>query len=191
MLQRIAHLGRIEKYPEDAVILREGEAGNELFLIREGEVRTYIKDDNGHRFVIGMFGPGVLFGEGAFDGGPRTATVEAITPVTALVMSYQALKEEMQRNPSFAFEIVMLLIARSRSSTARIKSLALDTAYKRLRALLGPEPGQTVITQQEIADLIGTSRDMVTRIFRDLVQGGYIRTFKGKVEIVRTLPAKW
>lgn len=191
MLQSIAHLGRIEKYSEDAVILREGEAGNELFLIHEGEVRTYIKDNNGHRFVVGIFGPGELFGEGAFDGGPRTATVEAITPVTALVMSYQSLKEEMQRDPSFAFEIVMLLIARSRNSTSCIKSLAFDTAYKRLRALLGPEPGQAIITQQEIAERIGTSRDMITRIFRDLVQGGYIQTFKGKVQIIKALPAKW
>ncbi len=173
------------------MILREGETGNELFLIKEGEVRAYVMDEIGHRFVIGIFGPGVLLGEGALDGGPRSATVEAITPVTALAVSYVTLKEEMQRDPSFAFEVVMLLIARSRHSTARIKSLALDTAYRRLRALLGPEPSLVVTTQQEIADLIGASRDMVTRIFRDLVRGGYIRTTKGKVEIVKTLPANW
>lgn len=141
--------------------------------------------------MIGAIGHGFIFGEGALDGGPRTATVKDITPVTCSIVEYETLLESINSDSRFALSLVLTLISRSRFAARRMKSLALDTVYQRLRVLMGCEPRIIEITQQEIGEMIGASRDMVTKIFRDPNKGGYIRTARGSVELLKALPQSW
>ena len=198
-IAELAKLGLIQCFPRKALVVREGEAGDALFVLLEGRIRIFAEDQDGHRFVIGSYGPGTLFGEGSLDGGPRTASVEAITELRCSVLPYAALKSAMTGDQVFAMTLLTEMIVRGRASARRMKSLALDSVYQRLRALIATEAfdhnGVSTLgpdwSQQEIAHRLGASRDMVTKIFRDLSKGGYIAVGRGETRILRPLPLAW
>ena len=200
-LSALAQMGTRQLYSRQARIVTEGELGQALFVVLSGRIRIYTENQSERRFVIGTFGPGTLFGEGSLDGGPRTASVEAITDVICVMVPYADLKRRMTEDTSFALALIAELIARSRVSARRMKSLALDSVYQRLRALMEaestPEDGVMTLnpdlTQVEMANRLGASRDMITKVFRELSKGGYIRTTpgKGKTLILKDLPKAW
>jgi CRP/FNR family cyclic AMP-dependent transcriptional regulator len=195
----LARVGNVRPYPRKSLLIREGELGTSLFVLLEGRIRIFSEDLDGHRFVFGAFGPGTIFGEVSLDRGPRTASVEALTDCVCADVPYTELYQRMANDQGFAMTLLAELIRRSRASTMRIKSLALDTVYQRLRTLietesieqdgmryLGPE-----LSQQEIANRLGASRDMITKIFRDLTKGEYVETGRGGTRILRPLPKEW
>lgn len=198
-IAELASLGEIRQIPRKTIVVREGENGGSLFVLLEGSIRIYIENPDERRFVIGIYGPGTLFGEGALDGGPRTASVAAVTDLVCSVIPYAVLKDRMAANPAFAMTLLMELISRSRATTRRMKGLALDTVYQRLRALLESEAqerqGELLLgpdwSRQEIANRLGSSRDMVTRIFRELTKGGYIAVRRGETRVLKPLPKAW
>ena len=198
-IAELAKLGAVQRYLRKTLLIREGEPGSALFVLLEGRIRIFAEDHDGHRYVFGSYGPGTLFGEGSFDGGPRTASVETVADCACAVVSYADLRRRMAEDPLFAMTLLTELITRSRASAMRIKSLALDSVYQRLRTLidaeatahdgirrLGPD-----WSQQEIANRLGSSRDMVTKIFRELAKGGYIATRRGETRILKALPKAW
>ena len=195
----LARLGAIRQYPRKSLLVKEGEAGDTLFVLLEGRMRIFAEDQDEHRFVIGIYGPGTLFGEGSLDGGPRTASVEAVSDLVCSVLPYAELKAAMARDPVFAMALLTELIARGRATARRMKSLALDSVYQRLLALIAIEgverDGVRTLgpdwSQQEIANRLGSSRDMVTKIFRELAKGGYIAVGRGETRILRPLPKAW
>lgn len=198
-IAELARLGALRRFPRKSLIIREGEIGKSLFVLLSGRIRIFAEDQEGHRFVIGSFGPGALFGEGSLDGGPRTASVEAITDLVCSAVSYATVKASLASNPGFAIALLTELIVRGRATARRMKSLALDSVYQRLRTLIDNEAidrnGMRVLgpdwSQQEIASRLGSSRDMVTRIFRELAKGGYIAVGRGETRILRALPKAW
>lgn len=149
--------------------------------------------------MIGTYGPGTLFGEGSLDGGPRTASVEAVSDLTCSVLPYDKLKAAMAGDPAFAMTLLTEMIVRGRATARRMKSLALDSVYQRLRAMIATEAvdnhGVSTLgpdwSQQEIANRLGASRDMVTKIFRELSKGGYIAVGRGETRVLRPLPKAW
>lgn len=195
----LARLGTVRHYPRKSLVIREGEMGTSLFVLLEGRIRIFSEDRDVHRFVFGAFGAGALFGEVSLDQGPRTASVEAATDCVCADVPYTELYQRMANDQNFAMTFVAELIARSRASTMRIKSLALDTVYQRLRTLIDTESVEQGgmrclgpdLSQQEIANRLGASRDMVTKIFRDLTKGGYIETGRGGTRILKPLPRDW
>jgi CRP/FNR family cyclic AMP-dependent transcriptional regulator len=195
----LARLGSVQSYPPKTMLVRERDAGHSLFVVLDGRIRIFTENQDGRRFVLGAYGPGTLFGEGALDGGPRSASVESISGVTCAVVQYSNLKSHIAAYPAFAMALVTELIARSRSAMTRMKGLALDSVYQRLRALieaesieqngvrtLGPE-----WSQQEIANRLGSSRDMITKIFRELTKGGYLDAARGAIRVLKPLPKGW
>ena len=195
----LALLGEARAYRRKSLLVTEGEIGSSLFVLLKGRIRIYAEDQDQHRFVIGSYGPGTLFGEGSLDGGPRTASVEAVTDLVCARVPYARLKESMASDPAFAMTLLTELIARSRATTRRMKGLALDSVYQRLGALIEAEaqdsPRGRVLgpdwTQQEIANRLGSSRDMITKIFRELSKGGYIAVGRGELRLLRPLPKAW
>lgn len=195
----LAKLGKTERYPRKCLIVREGAIGTSLFILLEGRIRIFMNGDDERRFVIGTYGPGTMFGEVALDGGPRTASVEAISDVACSVVQYADLKAHLEKNPQFAMVLLNELIARSRATSRRMKGLALSSVYQRFRALVETEAtiqqGERVLgpdwPQQEIANRLGSSRDMVTRIFRELTKGGYIQSSRGTTRVLKPLPEAW
>lgn len=190
-LRALAALGTIETFPEAHFLFREGDPAQALYVILNGQVRMHFERDDGKRFIVGVIGPGGLVGEVGLGGGPRTSSVETLTSVRCARIDYALVKQQLSTDPGLGVELLSLAYDRIRQSDGQIKSLALETVYQRLRELFGSHTERIDMTHQEIADRLGASRDMVTRIFRDLNQGGYIQTRKGSLVIVKALPRTW
>lgn len=195
----LAALGEVRHYARKTLIIREGTEGSDLYVLLSGRIRIFTEDEEGHSFIIGSFGTGTLFGEGALDGGPRTASVEAISDSECAVIPYAVLLQKMRDDPAFSLSLIGELIRRSRSSTRKLKSLALESVYQRLRQLFEEDgvmlDGRKVLgpalSQQEIANRLGASRDMITRILRELTKGGYVQVGRGCIEQLKPLPRAW
>jgi CRP/FNR family cyclic AMP-dependent transcriptional regulator len=196
----LASLGEVRPYANKTLIIREGSRGNALFILLSGRIRIFTEDADGRRFVIGSYGSGTFFGEGALDGGPRTASVEAVGECTCAVISYAVLQRQIVESPAFSLGLITELIKRSRASTQKMKSLALESVYQRLRQLFEEEGAALegerkvvgpAMSQQEIANRLGASRDMVTRILRELTKGGYVKVGRGQIELLKPLPKAW
>ena len=186
-------------YPKHTVVVSEGDATNSLYVVLEGRVKIFLADANGREIVLGQAGPGEYFGEMTLDGGPRSASVTTEEASRLSVIPQADFRNFIATNPDFAFHLVQQLIGRVRSLTANVKSLALMDVYGRVaRALLDlahDDNGQLVIagkpTQQQLAERIGASREMVSRILKELAAGGYIRIEARRIIIAKTLPQGW
>jgi CRP/FNR family cyclic AMP-dependent transcriptional regulator len=181
-VRELASLGRVRSYPRHTVFITEGDSSDSVFVILSGKVKIFISDTEGHEMILDTHGPGDYVGEMALDGKPRSASVMTLEPSTFSVVQREPLLEAIRKTPDFALEIISRIIDRARLATNSVKDLALLDVYGRVARLLlnmaVEKEGKLVIpeklTQQEIAERVGASRDMVSRIFRDLTQGGYI-----------------
>ena len=200
MVRALALRGELRKYPAGANIIKEGERGDALFVILSGKVKVYVSDRPNHDMVLDFHGPGDYIGEMALDGKPRSASVAAIEPTTCSIVTRAALRAAIAANPDVAMTLIATLIERARSATDNIKNLALMDVYGRvarlLLALAQEQPdGRLVVpermTQQDIAERVGASRDMVSRIFKGLTAGGYITVADRRITIHRKPPARW
>jgi CRP/FNR family cyclic AMP-dependent transcriptional regulator len=150
--------------------------------------------------VITVHGAGEYVGELALDGGMRSASVMTLEPTTCSVVSGASLREFIAAHPDFAPHLIRKLIRRVRQATESVKSLALEDVYARVIRLLAElsDPGvggerrlRERLTQQDIADRVGASREMVSRIMKDLTTGGYIAVDEGRIVILRKPPVAW
>jgi CRP/FNR family cyclic AMP-dependent transcriptional regulator len=197
--RELASLGRLRTYPKNTVFITEGDSSDSVFVILSGKVKVFISDSEGHEMILDMQGPGEYVGEMALDGKPRSASVMTLEPSTFAVVAREPIREAIRRNPDFALDMISKIIDRARIATSSVKDLALLDVYGRVARLLlnlsVEKDGKLVIpdkiTQQEIAERVGASRDMVSRIFRDLTAGGYITVENRFITINKKPPARW
>ena len=202
-LRPLAAQGKLRRYRKDTVIIHEGSRGDEFYFLLQGRVRAYSTDASAREITYSIDQVGAYFGEMALDGGPRSASVMAEEATVCAVVSRAAVWEYVGRDPAFARMLIERLIARSRWATERARELALYDVYGRLRRLLeglaGTADGSTDaerpiderLTHQSIASRLGSSREMVSRLMKDLERGGYIRSARGSVTLLRALPERW
>lgn len=191
--------GGLRRYRKRALIISEGDMGASLFVLLEGTVRIFSRDEHGRELNFGLLEPTTIFGEMALEGGTRTASAEAATDCLCAEVPYVKLRTRLAESPDFAFFLISMLIGRNRSATESAKSLALKTVYQRVVELLKRESveddgGRLLtrrISQQELASMVGASRDMVSKIFRDLVMGKYIEIDDKQIVILKSLPNRW
>ena len=199
MIRELASRGQARTFPKNAVIINEGDRGDTLFVILSGKVKVYVSDDDGREMILDMHGAGDYVGEMSLDGQPRSASVMTLEPTTCAVLSRDELRAAIGRNPDIAMTIIEKLIERARIATDNVKNLALMDVYGRVARLLlslaKEEKGKLVVpdrmTQQDIADRVGASRDMISRIFKDLTVGGYVTVENRQITINRKPPARW
>jgi len=199
-IQLIAQCGVIRTYPRRAVIVTEGGETDCLYVIMEGRVKIYASDDNGKEIVLNVQGRGEYFGElGLLDAGQRSASVMTLEPVRLACVSRAAFSACIQQNPALAFKLIRDLTQRIRALTELVKNLALNDVYGRVARTLSKlaveqEGCLTIterITHQDIANMVGASREMVSHIMKDLTTGGYIEIKNRKITIARRLPRAW
>lgn len=191
--------GAQRRYKKHALIISEGDVGASLFILIEGTVRIFTQDEQGRELDFGLLEPRTIFGEMALDGGTRTASVEAVTPCLCVEVPYATLKRRLAENSDFAFLLISTLIGRSRSATESAKNMALKTVYQRVVELLERESIQEAgirvlprkMSQQELANLVGASRDMISKILKDLTIGKYIEMDEKRIVILKNLPNRW
>lgn len=200
-LRALAARGVPRSYRKGTLIIEEGTQGDTLYLLLSGRVKAFSSDARGREIVYGVYGPGDYFGEMSLDGGPRSASVMAETACTCAMLTRQTLREHIKTEPEFAFELLERVIRRARLATQSAKSMALLDVYGRLvqllRSLARPDrDGRQVIeappTHAEIAARLGCSREMISRLFKDLERGGYSRRLAGgQLILERPLPTRW
>jgi CRP/FNR family cyclic AMP-dependent transcriptional regulator len=199
VLREIAERGNAKQFPANVVLIHEGDSADTLFIVLSGRVKVYAANDDGKEVILTTLGPGEYVGEMALDGGARSASVMTLEPTRCVVVSGANLREFLAAHPDFALHLVRRLIGRVRRLTGSVKSLALDDVYHRvvglLQSLAQPQGAHRVVgeklTQQDIAERVGSSREMVSRIFKELVAGGYLRVDAGRITLLKTPPAAW
>jgi CRP/FNR family cyclic AMP-dependent transcriptional regulator len=200
LLREIARRGGVRTYPAQAVLINEGDAADSLFIVLSGRVKVYSTNADGKEVVITIHGAGGYVGELALDGGTRSASVMTLEPTTCSVVSGASLRDFVASHPDFASHLIRKLIRSVRQTTESVKSLALEDVYARVIRLLaeladpagdGQRRVRERLTQQDVADRVGASREMVSRIFKDLTTGGYIAVSEGRIVILRKPPVAW
>jgi CRP/FNR family cyclic AMP-dependent transcriptional regulator len=195
----IARRAVARAFPKNTIVVSEGDRTDTLHIVVSGRVKIYVSDEKGKEIVLNFAGPGEYFGELVLDEGPRAASVMTLEPSRFLVVPKEDLREFVAQSPDFALHLIRKLIRRVRVLTNDIKSLALMDVYGRVARMLldlaVERDGALVIeerpTQQEMANRVGASREMVNKILGDLASGGYITVERDRITIARALPRAW
>jgi len=196
----LARQSGLRRFRKGVLLIQEGDVSDTVYLLLSGQVKIYAAADNGREITFGLHGPGALVGEMSLDGGPRSASAVTTAPTQAGVVTRAMLLEHMRLHPEFALEMLTTVIGRARSATRHARDLALVDSYGRLAQLLEAlarpaDNGHACIegrlTHAEIASRIGCSREMVSRLLKDLERGGYIAQGPQQMALLRPLPARW
>jgi CRP/FNR family cyclic AMP-dependent transcriptional regulator len=201
-LHALAMRGVVRSYPKKAVVINEAEIGDSLFVVLKGSVKVFSMDESGREITFGRVHAGDYFGEMSLDGGPRSASVITVEPCTCAVVNRVEVGEHLASAPEFALSLVMRVIRRARDATEAARNMALLDVYGRLIAVLEKQDGLTTsttaagvtleaITHQEIASRVGASREMVSRLLKDLEKGGYIEMETKRITLLKKLPQRW
>lgn len=182
------------------MILRNGDPGNSMMVIVEGRVKITTAATNGRERILNIIEPGETFGEMALlDGAPRCADAEAMEPTSAIVVGREAFEELLASDPTVARRVIADLCTRVRKTTALVEdTLFLSPATRlarRLRALAQQEAGSIAnahaewtlegLTQQELADAVGLTRESVNRLLRQWQASGLVSLRRRTVVILR------
>src|SRR5690242_10027253 len=198
-LREIAATGVIRAYPKSTIVINEGEIGDSLYIVLSGRMKVYASNTAGREVVIAFHGPGEYVGEMSLDGSPRSASVMTVEPTTCAVVNRASFREFILVHPEFALHLIEKLIQRVRLTTENVKSLALSDVYGRLvkllLALAVEREGHLIVperlTQQDIAERVGASRDMISRLLKDLIAGGYLVIQNHMITILKKPPHGW
>jgi len=192
---RLKHLS----YARNSVIITEGDHSDSLYIVNEGKIKIYISDPNGKEMLLKNLGPGDYFGELALlDKKPRSASAITLCDSQLSVISSKDLMRCLDNNPEMYANLLQVLVKRLREATESQRQLALMNVHGRLSMtllslskeidgirIIEPKP-----TQQDFANMIGASREMVSRILKDLKAAGYIESRGTSLIIKKTLSAK-
>jgi len=198
-LRELAPHGAVRSLPKNVVVVTEGDATDSLYVVLSGRVKAYVADENGKEVVVNTIGAGHYFGELVLDGGPRAASIMTLEPCRFFVIPRADVEGLLERNPVFARDLIYTLIGKVRTLTDSVRDLALKDVYARLVKFIDEhaveQGGARVIperlTQHDIAARIGGSREMVSRIVKDLTAGGYISIEAKHIIVLKKLPAHW
>jgi CRP/FNR family cyclic AMP-dependent transcriptional regulator len=198
-LTKIEQHGSTKSYKKNTVVINEGDETDSLYVILSGRVKVFLSGEDGREAVLNHQGPGEYFGEMALiDRQPRAASVMTVEPSKLMIISRSDFMDCLAANPEIAMNLIRPLNSRIRMLAQNVSSLALLDVYGRVaRTLLQhaeKENGKLItgkLTQQEIADMVGASRAMVSRILTDLRTGGYISVDNKRITIHQKLPSHW
>jgi len=189
----------IRNVPKNAIVVNEGDRTDSLYVILSGKVKVYLGDASGKELILDIKGPGHYFGEMVLDEGPRSASVMTMEPSQFAVISGTDFKNFLLKHPKIALHVITNLIRLARGLNENVKSLAMLDVYGRVARMLldlaVKKDGHLIIpeklTQKEMANRVGASREMINRILRDLTIGGYIKIESGRITIHKTPPPRW
>jgi CRP/FNR family cyclic AMP-dependent transcriptional regulator len=199
-LRALALRGHVRTYKKNTIIINEGDPGDTLFVVLRGSTKAFSTDQSGREITYGTIAAGDYFGEMSLDGGPRSASVMTLEPTVCSIITRAAVREHLAEEPEFALDLVAQVIRRARLATETARNIALLDVYGRVIATLEGEQGPgrpespiliTPITHQSIASRVGASREMVSRLLKDLEKGGYIELGVKRITLKKKLPARW
>lgn len=199
-LQQLAQRATLKRFPRHSVLVNEGDDTDSLYIIQSGKIKIYLSDDEGKELVLSILGPGDYFGEIALlDESPRSASAMALDECKVYVLGKSQFEAFLKQDTAICLRVMRGLTRRLRELTNNARDLALMDVYgrivKTLYHLAVEEDGHQVIkdkfTHKDLAAMVGSSREMVSRILKELSRGGYITIEKDRLIINQRLPAKW
>lgn len=195
---RLLRYAKLHKYPKNSIIVTEGDSQNNFYIVEAGNLKVYVDGEDGRQVTLNWLESGDYFGELALiDGEPRSASVITLTPTELRVISQHDFHEFLANEPGVALALMRALARRVRALTGSVRDMALLDVYGRVASVLqqraSAEGGriEPKLTHQEIADMVGASREMVSRIMRELTVGGYIEQAAGALILRKPLPRGW
>jgi CRP/FNR family transcriptional regulator, cyclic AMP receptor protein len=197
-LDELTRQAAVRKLPRQALVVSEGDRTDSLYIILSGKVKVFLSEE-GRQVTLRTLGPGDYFGEMVLDQGPRSASVMTVEPATLATVSRDTFEAFIAAHPDFTVRLIKKLIHFTRALTNNVRSLALLDVYGRVARLLlelaETRDGKRVIpeklTQREIANRVGASREMIGLILRDLSIGGYISVEGRQITINKEPPKRW
>ena len=199
-LRLLAQRGDRRRYAKGVRLIHEGEQGDTLFIILKGRLRAFGTGSNGREITYGTYGAGEYVGEISLDGGPRSASVTALEASECAVVTRHTIHLHIADHPEFAFDLLAKVIRRARAATLTAKQMAVNDVYGRLVLLLNalavPQLNGTRmvgerLTHQDMANRLGCSREMVSRLMKDLELGAYVVVAPKSITLLKPLPPRW
>jgi CRP/FNR family cyclic AMP-dependent transcriptional regulator len=190
-LQRFAEVTRDKQYPKGSVILFEDDPGDSLYIVREGRVKVVLVGEDGREVILGVLGVGEHFGElSLIDDQPRSAHVIAMEDSLLLVLRRDDFRRRVEATPAVAWALLSELSRRLRRADGKIGGLVLLDVPGRIARLLldfAEEAGSDTIdkplTHQTIAQMIGASRETVSRAMREFQDAGWIGVERRRISV--------
>ena len=198
-LKALADQGTVRAFPKNTIIISVGDRSDSMFIIQSGKVKVYLADESGKELLLSTHGPGEYFGEMILDEGPRSASVVTLESSRFSVITTDQFKEFLTQHPDIGLELIKSLIHRVRALTKTAGNLGLLDVYGRVARLLldmavednGKQVIREHLTQQDMASRVGCSREMISRILKDLRVGGYIKMDGDRMFIAKKPPSAW
>ncbi len=199
-LQSLARRGVLRNYRKNAIVISENDVGDTMFVLVQGRVKAFSSDVDGREITYGTIESGDYFGEMSLDGGPRSASIITLEPCVCAVIDRSIVLAYLSEAPEFAVSLINEVIQRARAATESARGMALLNVYGRVVALLesyggAGKPDAPVliypVTHQDLASRVGASREMVSRLLKDLEKGEYVKLGIKRITLLKKLPARW
>ena len=189
-LKAIAQRATMRRMARNDIVVRAGDATDSVYLILSGNLKVLVEDEEGNEVIFSLLGPGDVFGEmGVLDDKPRSATVICLSSCTLAVITQADFMHCLREHFEVTEYMMRGLVRRLRDADRRIESLALMDVNGRVARLL-LDMAETVdgkptirgrISRQDIARMVGASREMVSRVMKDLREQGLIEESEGQI----------
>jgi CRP-like cAMP-binding protein len=193
-LARVAEVAVPRLFAASEVVFREGDESDTCYIVRSGHARATREHQDGRSITLARFGPGDIFGELAmFDNERRSATVEALEPTEAIAILGGDMRRLLREHPDIAVKLIAAIARRLRETNERLARQSFQTVQSRVAAVIaqlveaarteGATDGDVLITvtQSEVAQLAGSSRESASRFLAVLERAGIISQGRGRL----------
>ena len=190
----LAQQGQVRRYRKNTLLIQGGDVGTQVYVVLDGQLREFAmsQDSKPREITLSVAVRGDLLGLLALEGGPHCASVITLGPAVCAVVSVDHVKLLLQQDPNVSMAVLQRALQRLRLATETTCLALFSDAYSRLTALLMRQHQPAPMTHAQIAQHIGCSREMVSRILKELVQGGYVVREPDKLyRVCRRLPVRW
>jgi CRP/FNR family cyclic AMP-dependent transcriptional regulator len=187
----------VREYAPGEMVAHEGETLSLFNIILSGSIQWFWTDDTGRQLKLTPEGPGGHFADTTLGGEPVLMSIAAMEPLRVAQISMDELRPLLLQHPSVAVGLLLDVVARLRRMTHATRTLGMDEVYTRVvklllaRAVPAGDRREAALTQAEIGERVGATREMVGKILRDLARGGYIEMGRGRIALLRQLPKRW
>jgi CRP-like cAMP-binding protein len=195
-LDRVASVAIPRSYPKGVRVFHEGDSSDACYIVRLGDLRVTREHSDGRAIALATLGPGDIFGELAMlDGGSRSASVETLSDAELLALPASDVRRVIATHGDIAAKLIVAITRRLRETNERVARQSFQTVPSRVAGVLAqliaeeaiPEDrhGLTVrMTQADLAQLAGTSRESVSRFLATLERAGVVTVGRGRVTVV-------
>lgn len=194
--RRVAQLIHFRRYTARASVVHEGDPGNSLFLVLSGYLKAVTRGTEGREMLLSVMGPGEVFGElSLLDGKPRSCSCVALESAELASIERDAVLGMLRTSPELGIQLLEVVTQRLRNLSERCESItSLDVSGRLARVVLNladkhgerAGPGIRVrvkLSQQELGDMVGATRESVNKLLGDWKQAGLLHQEEGRVVI--------